>query len=236
MILELCPSPALFPFYQQETDTVVVVDIFRATTTICAMLQNGASAVIPVSHLDEAKQYKSKGYLVGAERNAKKMDFADAGNSPYDYLPQLVNNKEVVFSTTNGTRAIEVAQNCGQLLIGAFSNIDALAQKCVQIGERVVVLCAGWNNQINIEDTMFGGALASKLSEYTDIVFASDSIKIGSYLWQLAKTNPLDFVKNSVHYQRLVRNNAERDATFCLLQNTTQIVPYYDKTSKKITY
>jgi len=129
MELDICFSPALYPFYRKENDTVIVVDVFRASATLCAMLANGASAVITVADIEEAKQYKSRGYLVGAERNARQCDFADFGNSPYDYTREKVAGKEVVFTTTNGTRAIDAAKNAKQLFVGTFFKPRSLIAK-----------------------------------------------------------------------------------------------------------
>ena len=195
MILDICLSPALYPFYKKENDTVIVVDIFRACTTICAAFANGASAIIPVADIEEAKQYKLRGYPVGAERNTRKCDFADFGNSPFDYTQEKVKGKEIVFTTTNGTNAIEQSRGCKTLLIGAFSNIDALAKKCIEIGGRIVVVCAGWNNRINMEDTLFGGAFAEKLFNENPLKLDSDAVKIALELWQSAKYNLLNYLK-----------------------------------------
>ena len=234
MKLDLCPSPALYQHYKSEHDTVIVVDVFRASATMCMMLNNGASAIIPVSNSELAKEYKSKGYLVGAERNTKRCDFADFGNSPFDYTPEKVSGKEIVFTTTNGTRAIEVASDCKELLIGTFPNIDAVVDKCLNSAQRVVILCAGWNNRISIEDTLFGGALAEKLSKKANIKFDSDSIKMTYELWLRVKDNLDEYLKLSDHYQRLVNNSAVGDVDFCITQNSISIVPVYNKTDKRI--
>ena len=234
MKLDLCPSPALYQHYKSEHDTVIVVDVFRASATMCMMLNNGASAIIPVSNSEIAKEYKSKGYLVGAERNTKRCDFADFGNSPFDYTPEIVNGKEIVFTTTNGTRAIDVASDSKELLIGTFPNIDAVVDKCLNSAQRVVILCAGWNNRISIEDTLFGGALAEKLSKKANIKFDSDSIKMTYELWLRVKDNLDEYLKLSDHYQRLVNNSAVGDVDFCITQNSISIVPVYNKTDKRI--
>lgn len=234
MKLDLCPSPALYQHYKSENDTVVVVDVFRASATMCMMLNNGASAIIPVSNSELAKKYKSKGYLVGAERNTKRCEFADFGNSPFDYSPEKVNEKEIVFTTTNGTRAIDVASDSKELLIGTFPNIDAVVDRCLSSAERVVILCAGWNNRINIEDTLFGGAFAEKLLEKANIKFDSDSIRMTYELWLRVKDNLDEYLKASDHYQRLVNNSAVGDINFCITQNSISIVPVYNKTDKKI--
>lgn len=234
MKLDLCPSPALYQHYKSENDTVVVVDVFRASATMCMMLNNGASAIIPVSNSELAKKYKSKGYLVGAERNTKRCDFADFGNSPFDYTSEKVSGKEIVFTTTNGTRAIDVASDSKELLIGTFPNIDAVVDRCLSSAERVVILCAGWNNRINIEDTLFGGAFAEKLLEKANIKFDSDSIRMTYELWLRVKDNLDEYLKASDHYQRLVNNSAVGDINFCITQNSISIVPVYNKTDKKI--
>ncbi len=234
MIIDICFSPALYPFYQKEDDVVVVVDVFRATTTMCAAFNNGAIAIIPIADIELAKKYKSEGFLVGAERKTRRVEFADFGNSPFEYTKEKVSGGEIVFTTTNGTRAIEAAKDCGQLFIGAFSNIDALAEKCLQSGERIVILCAGWNKKVNIEDTLFGGALAEKLSKKTEVVFESDAVRMALQLWNLAKENPIEFVKSSDHYKRLIDNGVESDAAFCFMENTVSVVPFYDKITKKL--
>lgn len=232
--LDICFSPALYPFYQKENDVVVVVDIFRATTTMCVAFANGAKSIISVADIELAKKYKSDGFLVGAERNARRVDFADFGNSPFEYSPEKVSGKEIVFTTTNGTQAIDVAKNAAHLFIGAFSNIDALVDKCVQSGNRVVILCAGWNNKVNIEDTIFGGFFAEKLSRKADVVFESDAVRMAVEMWKLAKNNPLEYVNNSDHYARLVANGVAGDAEFCFKENTVSVVPRYDKEAKRI--
>lgn len=234
MTIDICLSPALYPFYSKENDTVVVVDIFRATTTMCAAFNNGATAIIPVADIELARKYKSKGFLVGAERKTRRVEFADFGNSPFEYTPEKVSGKEIVFTTTNGTRTIEAAKDCGRLFIGAFSNIGALADKCLQASERVVIVCAGWNNKVNIEDTLFGGAFTEKLASRTDVSFESDAVRMALQLWETAKNDPLGFVKTSDHYQRLIDNGAEGDAPFCFQENTVSVVPYYNKITRKL--
>ncbi|MDI9604726.1 MAG: 2-phosphosulfolactate phosphatase [Bacteroidota bacterium] len=234
MELDICFSPALYPFYRQKNDTVIVVDVFRASATLCAMLANGASAVISVADIEEAKRYKSRGYLVGAERNAQQCDFADFGNSPFDYTREKVAGKEVVFTTTNGTRAIDAAKKAKHLFVGTFSNIEALVQKTVEVAERVIILCAGWNNRASLEDTLFGGRFTEKLLEKIEASLESDAVKIALELWQSAKENPLDYLKNSEHYHRLIANGVENDAEYCLKENSVSVTPVYDKRSNKL--
>ncbi len=234
MEIDVCLSPALYPYYKQENDTVIVVDIFRATTTICSMFQNGAASVITVADVESAKSYKSQGYMVGGERDARKIDFADFGNSPFDYKREVVEGKDIVFTTTNGTHAIDIAKESKNVFAGAFSNINALAQKCSEIGERVVVLCAGWKNKVNLEDTLFGGAFTKKLIDTGQFKIGSDSTRIALELWNNAKSDPIKFLSNTEHYKRLAKNGAESDIKFCFEENTASITPRYCKKTKQM--
>lgn len=236
MKVEICFTPALYPHYSDgDSDKiVVVVDIFRATTTMCAALNNGARAIIPVASIEEAQAYKAKGYLVGAERNVKRCDFADFGNSPFDYTEDKVGGKEVVFTTTNGTQAIEMASAAGTLIIGTFSNIDAVADFCVGKQKDVIVLCAGWNNRFNIEDSLFGGALAKRLIDkgYTS---ASDATQVALSMWSEAKPDIRSYIDRTEYIKRLEANNLQDSVGYCLTEDTVNLVPVYNRETKKIT-
>ena len=158
MKIEVCFSPVLYPVYHNPEAIVVVVDIFRATTTIAAAFCNGVCSVRPVATVEEARTYKNEGWLVGAERNVKRCDFADFGNSPFDYTPEKIEGKDVIFTTTNGTKSITVAREAFRVITGAFVNLQAVAEYCIFLNRDVIVLCSGWQGRVNIEDTLFGGA------------------------------------------------------------------------------
>lgn len=236
MKIDICFSPALYPYYADNNNEriVIVVDIFRATTTMCAALKNGAKSIIPVASIEEAQAYKAKGYLVGAERNVKRCDFADFGNSPFDYTTEKVSGKDVIFTTTNGTQAIEAANDAYELIIGAFSNISSVVDFCVKAGKDVIVLCAGWNNRFNIEDTLYGGAVAKRLLDkgYT---FTSDAVRIALSMWREAEPNLRDYINHTEHIKRLEANNLQDSVDYCLTEDTVPIVPVYDNNTKKIT-
>lgn len=235
MKVEICFSPALYPYYSESNDKiVVVVDIFRASTTMCAALNNGAKAIIPVASIKEAQDYKEKGYLVGAERNVKRCEFADFGNSPFDYTADKIKGKEVVFTTTNGTQAIEMASDSDILVIGAFSNIDVIAEFCLDKQKDVLVLCAGWNNRFNIEDTLFAGALA-KLLVNSGYSAKSDAVQIALSMWKDALPDIRSYIDKTEHIKRLEANNLQDSVEYCLTEGTVNLVPIYNRSTKKIT-
>ncbi len=236
MKIDICFSPILYPYYIENNDTiVVVVDIFRATTTMCMALNNGAASIIPVATVEEAKAYKDKGYLVGGERNVVKFEFGDFGNTPSEYTREKVEGKNVVISTTNGTHAIDMAENCSCLIIGSFSNISSVANFCLSQEKDVLVLCAGWKDKFNLEDSLFGGALAEILLDKGDYNANFDAVGVALSMWKEAKSNILTYIKRGEHMKRLEAHGLLDVADFCLQFDTTQVLPIYNKNTKKIT-
>ena len=236
MKIDVCFSPLLYPAYSQQSGEtiVIVVDIFRATTSMCAAIHNGARSVIPVRSLEEAKAYKEKGYLVGGERNVVKFEFGDFGNSPSEYTAEKVKNKDIVISTTNGTRAIDEAVDSWCLIIGSFSNLSAIAQYCINQKKDVLVLCAGWQEKFNIEDSLFGGALVEKLID-GGYNASFDAAQITLSMWKEAKNNIWEYIQKSEHIKRLEAHNLLDAARFCLTVDTANVLPIYDKKFKRIT-
>src|SRR5215213_1857342 len=106
--IEVCPSPRLFDLYDSAGSIVVVIDILRATSSICVALEHGAERIVPVAGVEEAKSYREKGFVIAAERNGEMIEGFDFGNSPFSFMGENVKGKSIAFSTTNGTQAINV--------------------------------------------------------------------------------------------------------------------------------
>lgn len=230
--ITVCFSPALYSYYNDENSVVVIVDVFRATTSMCVAFSNGVKSIRTVADIEEARTMKERGYLVAAERNVRKVDFADFGNSPFDFTSEKVSGKELVFTTTNGTKAVEKAKNADEIIIGAFSNIDAVKEFCISVRKNVFILCSGWNNRFCVEDTLFAGALAKKLIDTELFKSKSDAVNVSVDLWNIAKENLLSYICKTEHYERLVQNGLENSAEYCLTENTTPMVPRYNKCSQ----
>lgn len=225
MKVDVCFSPALYPAYHDPEAVVVVVDIFRATTTMAAAFANGVRSIRPVATIEEAEAYKAEGWLVGAERNVKRCAFADFGNSPFDYTPEKVAGKELVFTTTNGTRAITVARTAFRVVTGAFINLRAVADYCVHHERDVVVLCSGWQDKVNIEDTLFGGALTDELVNTGLYETGSDAAVIARNMWTDNRADLLAYLDTTDHLGRLRANHLEDAVPYCLTMSITDKVP-----------
>src|ERR1051326_257733 len=124
--VEVCFTPGSYPIYENPGAIVVIIDILRATSAICAAFEYGAEKMIPVATVEEAKEYKKKGFLVGAERNGVHLDGFDFGNSPLSYMNEKIKGQTIVLHPTNGTQAIEVSKKAHKVVIGSFLNMSAL--------------------------------------------------------------------------------------------------------------
>jgi len=223
--VEVCFTPFLFKeITTQDNFVTVVVDILRATTSICAAFENDIDAIIPVTSINEAKSYKEKGFLVASERDGQKLDFADFGNSAFNFMNNKIKGKTLVYSTTNGTDAIEIAKNSNSVVIGAFSNLDVLSQWIAKQNMNVVILCSGWKNKFNLEDSLFAGALTEKLINQ-NFITDCDSAKAAMDLWNIAKDNLLDYIQKAAHRKRLEKLKLDDIIEFSFKCNTTNVVP-----------
>lgn len=222
--IDVCFSPFLYPVYEKEGQIVVVIDVLRATSAICTAFHYGVEKMIPVATLEEAMEYKQQGYLVGAERNAIAIDGFDFGNSPYSYMTDKIKGQTVVITTTNGTQAIEAAKNAYAIAIGSFLNITALCDWLVQQNKSILLLCSGWKNKFNLEDTLFAGAVSEILNKQQSFKLLDGALAT-MYLYQQAHQNPYKFLNYSSHKERLSAMGLKDDIKYCLTLDQTKVIP-----------
>lgn len=221
--IEVCLSPALLALHKLEESIVVVIDIFRATSSICYGIENGAEAIIPVSKVEECAAYHGTGYLLAAERDGEVVEGFDFGNSPFAYVPEKVAGRTVVLTTTNGTHAIQLSRNAKRIVIGSFFNLSALAEWLKEEQENVLLVCAGWKNNFNLEDTVFAGAVVNKLRSNDYIL--DDAAIAAEDLFKLAEPDLAGFLSKSSHSERLKKLGIEEDIAFCLNVDITTAIP-----------
>ncbi len=227
--IEVCLSPALLNTYSLDNKIVIVTDVLRATTTMLAALDSGVKSIIPVASQKEARRYIGQaGVLVAGERDGKKVDGFDLGNSPLG----MIHNKEelqgkiLVMTTTNGTKAIDAARPSKKIYIGALTNLNALADHLRSGQEDLLVLCAGWKNRVNMEDSLFAGGLCDRLNDAYQIY--GDAAIMTMQLFTANKPHLLDSIKQATHYQRLKNHGIEEDINYCMTLDKTDSVAYLD--------
>ena len=224
--LEVCLSPALLHLYDTRGAIVVIIDIFRATSTITAALHNGAKCVIPVASVAECIEtgVQIPGSITAGERDGKIAEGLQYGNSPSEYPAQFIRGKTLVLTTTNGTRLLHMINGASEILIGSFLNLQAICEFLLLRKKNVLLACASWKDRFNLEDTLFAGAVINEVAPAFDI--NCDSAKAARHLFDCSGGNFIEFLKDSSHYKRLSAFGLQQDMAYCATPNLHPIVPY----------
>lgn len=223
-------SPALLNLYDVSTSIVVIIDVLRATSTIATALYNGAKDIIPVDSVAECirlgKQIEG---ITAGERDGLIAEGLAHGNSPFEYPAEFIGGKTLVLTTTNGTKLLHMALDKGakEVITGTFPNISAVCNYLVAMNMPVILGCAAWKDRINIEDTLFAGAVISRIKDHFHI--NCDSSQLAETMYQDAKEDLFEFMKNknASHYNRLSRLGLEKDIRYCLTDDLANVLCLY---------
>jgi 2-phosphosulfolactate phosphatase len=224
-MLETCFSPALYEKDSHNDSIVVIIDILRASSAICTAFENGVAMIIPVAEVSEAKDYKSRGYLVAAERDGFVLDFADFGNSPFNFTRDKVEGKTIVYSTTNGTGIINIASSAFTTVIGSFLNLSALSEWLKSQERNVLLFCAGWKNRFNLEDSVCAGAIAERLMDSGLFSTKCDSTLAAIDLWKTSKNDLPAYINKVAQRTRLKDKGLDDCIQFCITADYTRKIP-----------
>lgn len=228
--LNTCLSPALLHLYDVKNTIVVVIDVLRATSTIATALHNGAREIIPVDSVERCIQLGTQIECVTAgERDGQVAPGLQYGNSSFEYPESFIKGKILVLTTTNGTKLLHMALAKGatEIITGSFLNLSAVCEHLVAMKKNVILGCAAWKDKPNIEDTLFAGAVVSRVKEHFTV--NCDASHIAENLYNLAKDDMYEFMKKNEasHYHRLTNFGLERDLRQCFTIDTANVLPEY---------
>ena len=224
--LEVCLSPALLHLFDTKGTVVVIIDVFRATSTIAAALHNGAKCVIPVASVPECIELGTQieNSITAGERDGKIAEGLEYGNSPLEYPRAFVEGKTLVLTTTNGTRLLHMVQDADTIITGSFLNLGAVCDFLAAQGKNVVLGCAAWKDRFNMEDTLFAGAVVSRIGRQFDI--NCDSARGAKNLYESSGGgNFINFLRDSSHYRRLSGFGLLGDMEYCTTPDLHPVVP-----------
>jgi 2-phosphosulfolactate phosphatase len=229
--LHTCFSPALLHLYEVTNSVVVIIDVLRATSTICTALYNGARSVIPVDSVAKCIDLGRKiSGITAGEREGKIAEGLEHGNSPFEYPREFVGGKNLVLTTTNGTKLLQMAIDKGakHIITGSFPNLGAVCQYLLATDRPVILGCAAWKDRVNIEDILFAGAVIGKVKKNFEI--NCDSSRIAESLYAGAKKDLYAFLKakNASHYRRLSGYGLDKDIRYCLTTDTANVLPFFE--------
>lgn len=222
-------SPALLHLYDLSNSVVVIIDVFRATSTIASALHNGARAVIPVDSVPKAiEMSKNIDGIAAGERDGMIAEGLQHGNSPLEYTRDFIGGRNLVLTTTNGTRLLQMAldRNASTIIAGSFPNLSAVCDFILAEKKNVVLGCAGWKDRFNLEDTLFAGAVIARVREHFTV--HCDSSLMAEAMYRQHANNLLEFAPQLTHYHRLVdRFGLIKDIEFCLTPDVANVLPLY---------
>lgn len=224
-------SPSLLELYPVEKSIVVIIDVLRATSTIAAALYNGAKCIVPVASVAECISIgKQIECITAGERDGQIAEGLTYGNSPFEYPGEFINGKTLVLTTTNGTKLLHMAldRNAKGIITGSFPNLSAVCDYLLAQKQNVILGCAAWKNRVNIEDTLFAGAVINRIGKHFSI--NCDSSQMALTMYNDAKGDLFEFMKskNASHYQRLSGFGLEKDIRYCLTEDVANITVVYE--------
>ena len=221
--IDVCFSPDLIDSFDLKGKIVIIVDILRVTSCMISGIANGIYGIIPVATLEECKQYQKKGFICAAERGGKQVEGFELDNSPFSYMSESLKGKTICATTTNGTLAITKSLDAEKIVIGAFLNLSSLAFYLKKQPNDVIIHCAGWQGKVNMEDSLFAGALIEKLEETHSL--NCDAPHMALKYYQSVKGELLSTVKQSSHAKRLLKIGIKKDIEFCLEIDKYEVIP-----------
>jgi len=210
---------------------VVVIDVLRASTTICRALESGAKEVIPMdspaSAIELAASLSSDNVLLCGEREGVIIEGFDLGNSPSEYTPERVGGRTLIFSSTNGSRTIVRSRSARDTVVGGFVNIQVVMDYLSRSLDDLVILCAGKWLQFAMEDSVCGGLLIDKLLQRQENIELNDGAGTSRILYRHFEDSILDMVKSSAHGKYLESIGMGKDLPLCASLNSLPVLPRF---------
>lgn len=224
-------SPALLHLHDVRNAVVVIIDVLRATSTMATVLYNGAKCIIPVDNVPRCIEWgRQIACVTAGERDGRVAEGLEHGNSPFEYSRDFIAGKTLVLTTTNGTKLLHMALEKGatRIVTGSFPNLSAVCEYLVAENKNVILACAAWKDRINIEDTLFAGAVIARIKAHFAI--NDDSSQIAETLYRQGKDDLYGFIqeKNASHFHRLSGYGLQKDIQYCLTPDIANVLPFYE--------
>ncbi|NWG03794.1 MAG: 2-phosphosulfolactate phosphatase [Syntrophaceae bacterium] len=212
--------------------TVVVIDVLRATSVIVYAISQGAVEILPVitveEALDRAKEVPRGSAILGGERESKKIQGFDLGNSPKEYVAETLRGKKVILTTTNGTKAFHFVSAGKEIFVGSFLNLGAVAKKCLEFDHDLLIFPSGDEGNFSLEDTVCGGMLIERIMKREGKPIAlTDASQCAHILYQRFEGNLIEAFNRSYHGKELIRRGFREDLDDCARIDITDIVPVF---------
>lgn len=230
MKAELYLTPVPLKRANLEEKTVVVIDVLRSSTSICAALKAGARGVIPVEGPGEAGEMWTKIgpdiTVLAGERNGVKIENFTLGNSLFEFTPESVGDRFVVLTTTNGTGIFARSQGAALTISCGLVNVSPAADRVAREGRDVAIICAGSEGSFSIEDTLCGGMLLHLLRERAGLaVDTNDAASLALLLYRDNRNNIRAAIERGEHGRFLARLGFGADVSASAQVDSLPVLP-----------
>jgi 2-phosphosulfolactate phosphatase len=218
--------------------TSVVIDVLRATSTIVTAIMNGAKEIVPVGSLDFSKIASASSFggrtMRGGEKNSKKIEGFDLGNSPDEYKKSVIEAKSIVFFTTNGSKAIVKTKYGSETYICSFLNATRVAEHIASLNREFEIVCSGRHGDFSLEDTVCAGMLISEVLKINSDITISDSSIVALTLYEKYGDDIRGLFDISEHGKLLKADGFDFDLEYCAQKNITDVIPIYSNSIIKL--
>jgi len=211
---------------------VVMIDVLRASSTIVTALANGCRGFIPILSPDQVKekaqQFEKERVILGGEREGIKIRGFDLGNSPREYKKEVVKDKTIIFSTTNGVKTLEMVKSAYEIIIGSFLNLQAVCDYCTNYQGDILIICAGRESKFSLEDTACAGMIINSLRDVFPVACQEEDANLAAQLiYEEFGNNILEILRKSQHGRYLESIGLGEDLKFCSQLDFFHIVPIF---------
>ena len=226
--IETCLSPSLLHLYDIKESIVVIIDVFRATSTIAAALHQGAKEIIPVDDVQLCIEIGQRipNSVTAGERDGQVAPGLQHGNSPLEYTRSFIEDKSLILTTTNGTRLLHMCHDASEIISGSFLNLSSVCNYLLTQNKPVLLACASWKNRFNLEDALFAGAVYDRIGAQFEM--NCDSTRAAKALYTQAKSDLYSFIQDSSHFIRLSKFGLQYDMEYCCMVDKHDVLVKYD--------
>ncbi|MDL2236829.1 2-phosphosulfolactate phosphatase [Christensenellaceae bacterium OttesenSCG-928-K19] len=210
--------------------TAIMVDALRASATIITAVANKCDRIVPTSEVNEAAaihKIAEGNMLLCGEVDAQKISGFDLGNSPLEYTQQVVEDKILIYATTNGSVAVKSLVQAEDIFVGTFINATAVAAKAYEIGREIVLVCAGTNGHFSTDDIMAMGCVVERLLKLDETLETDDLCKVALRIYNEAKQDINAALEGCAQFEYLKQLKLYDDLEYCAREDMFDVVPVY---------
>jgi 2-phosphosulfolactate phosphatase len=227
MRLEVLLLPREIPVRPRPELYAVVIDVLRATTSIVVALQHGCRSILPVASAAEARSARaaSPGAILAGEEGGLRVPSFDLGNSPREFTREAVGGRDVILTTSNGTKTVRAVAGGRTVAIGAFRNRSSVADWLVGRGADSLIVCSGYEGGFSLEDAVCAGAIVDRVATLATGLTLGDGARACRVLWEGYGSDLVRLFRETDWGRRMLALGFEADLAICAELDATDVVP-----------